>query len=118
MSRQESMMYADDRIGARSYYLHCVLHDWPEERARLLLENIANAMKKGYSKLLINDIVMPRTGASLTQTVMDMQVMALGSAYERTEPMWASLLQAAGLKIVKIWPDGRGYESVVEAELA
>ncbi|KAI1129983.1 S-adenosyl-L-methionine-dependent methyltransferase [Nemania abortiva] len=78
----------------------------------------ANAMKKGYSKLLLNDIVMPRTGASLTQTVMDMQVMALGSAYERTEPMWTSLLQSAGLKIVKIWPDGCGYESVVEAELA
>jgi hypothetical protein len=106
------------KTGARAYYLHCILHDWPDDRALLLLGHTANAMKKGYSKLLINDIVMPRTGASLTQTVMDMQVMALGSAYERTEPMWTSLLQAAGLKIVKIWPDGRGYESVVEAELA
>ncbi|KAI1756990.1 putative O-methyltransferase [Xylaria castorea] len=104
--------------GARSYYLHCVLHDWPGDKARLLVENIANAMRKGYSKLLINDIVMPRTGASLTQTVMDTQCMALGSAYERTEPMWTSLLQEAGLKIVKIWPDGRGYESLIEAELA
>ncbi|KAI0189065.1 putative O-methyltransferase [Astrocystis sublimbata] len=104
--------------GARSYYLHCVIHDWSEDRARLILENTVNAMKKGYSKLLINEIVMPRTGASLTQTAMDTQLMALCSSYERTEPMWTSLLQAAGLKIVKIWPDGRGHESVIEAELA
>ena len=45
-------------LGAAVYFMHLVLHDWPDEEARKILENLKPAMKPGYSRLLINDIVL------------------------------------------------------------
>lgn len=75
-------------------------------------------MKKGYSKLLICDVVIPPTGASAYQAGMDLNMMSVVSAYERTEAQWRKLINDAGYKVIKIWMDPRGYEGVVEAELA
>lgn len=73
-------------------------------------------MKPGYSRVLINDIVIPSTGASCYQAAMDCLVLQ-ASANERTEAVWNKVIQDAGLKLIKIHPDGRGYESIIEAEL-
>ncbi|KAI8950393.1 putative O-methyltransferase [Xylaria longipes] len=104
--------------GSRSYYMHAVLHDWPEDTATQALKNVAEAMIKGYSRLLIVDMVLPPTGVSSIQAVMDVGMMANVGAYERTEAMWTKLVNDAGLKIIKIWQDGRRNECLVEAELA
>ncbi|KAI0408341.1 putative O-methyltransferase [Xylaria palmicola] len=104
--------------GSRSYYMHAVLHDWPDAAATTIIKNIAGAMTKGYSKLLIVDIVLPPTGASSIQATMDVEMMAALSAYERTESMWRKLISDSGLKVIKIWQDGRKNECLVEAELA
>ncbi|KAI0532146.1 putative O-methyltransferase [Xylaria digitata] len=104
--------------GSRSYYFHAVFHDWPDGVAIQILKNTAKAMTKGYSRLLIVDIVVPVTGASAIQSAMDVEMMALLSSHERTEAMWTKLISDAGLKLIKIWHDGRGNEGLVEAELA
>lgn len=98
--------------------MHAVLHDWPDDKARELLANTRDAMTKGYSKLFVYDIVLPSTGASIAQTTMDVQMMSLLSASERTQANWNNLLASAGLKIVKFWPDPQQYEMVIEAEIA
>jgi hypothetical protein len=98
--------------------MHAVLHDWPDKKAKQLLENTKDAMTKGYSKLLVYDIVLPPTGASISQTTMDVQMMSLLSASERTQEQWNNLLTSTGFKIVKFWPDPQQYEMVIEAELA
>lgn len=105
-------------IGSRAYFMHAVLHDWPDDKAKQLLENTKDAMKKGYSKLFVYDIVLPPTGASISQTTMDVNMMALLSASERTQSAWQNLLTASGFKIVKFWPDPQQYEMVIEAEIA
>ncbi|KAH8880853.1 putative O-methyltransferase [Thozetella sp. PMI_491] len=105
-------------IGSRAYFFHAVFHDWDNKESLEILQNLASAMKKGYSKLLICDIVLPPTGASVLQAAMDMQMLGLVSAGERTEAAWKELLENSGFKVVKLWPDGRGYEMVIEAELA
>jgi hypothetical protein len=96
--------------------MHAVLHDWSDETSVKILKQTAAVMKRGYSKILINDIVIPTTDASCYQVAMDCLVLQ-ASANERTEAVWRKVIEDAGLKLVKIWPDGRGYESVVEAEL-
>lgn len=48
---------------ARAYYLHLVLHDWDDENCRRILSHVRDAMKPGYSKLLINENVMENVGA-------------------------------------------------------
>lgn len=98
--------------------MHAVLHDWPYDKSKQLLENTRDAMTKGYSKLFVYDIVLPPTGASISQSTMDVEMMALLSASERTEAVWTKLLNDSGLKIVNFWPDPQQYEMLIEAEVA
>lgn len=97
--------------------MHAVLHDWPDDKAKQLLENTKHAMMKGYSKLLIYDIVLPATGASISQTTMDVNMMSLLSASERTQAAWEKLLSDSGFKIANFWPDPQQYEMIIEAEV-
>ncbi|KAL2815093.1 S-adenosyl-L-methionine-dependent methyltransferase [Aspergillus granulosus] len=103
--------------GARAYYMHSVLHDWPDALCAKILANLAAAMKPGYSKMLVNENVIPNTGAYWETTSLDIIMMEIGSA-ERTERQWRGLLESAGLKITNIWTARRGVESLIECELA
>lgn len=45
-------------VASRAYMLHYVLHDWPDDVALKILENLKPAMKKDYSRLLIIEFVV------------------------------------------------------------
>jgi len=83
--------------GSRAYFMHAVPHDWPDHDCLRILANQVAAMKPGYSKLLIYEVVLPAKGASRMQTTLDVQLMSLVAAFERTEEMWETLLKQAGL---------------------
>lgn len=104
-------------IGARAYYMHSVLHDWPDEKCVEILKNIVPAMKPGYSKILINENVIPETDAYWETTSLDIIMMSDFASCERTAANWHSLVEAAGLKISKVWTVQRGVESLIECEL-
>lgn len=104
--------------GARAYYMHSVLHDWNDDNCRKILSNIVPAMKRGYSKILINENVIPSTNAYWETTSLDIIMMADFASTERTEKHWYALIESAGLKITKIWTVRRGVESLIECELA
>lgn len=72
-------------------------------------------MAPGYSKILINDVVLPEKGAGRFPTQSDMTMLTLLAAMERTEAHWRTLLEKAGLKDIKIWYGDP--ESVIEAEV-
>ena len=74
-------------------------------------------MTKGYSKLLINEYVIPDRGAHMISTGLDMLMMSILAARERTEQQWQTLLEGAGFKIVKVWSAGPGAENLIEAEV-
>ena len=103
--------------GARVYFMHSVLHDWPDADCRRILQHIAAAMKVGYSKLLINENVIPDMGASWQVTSLDWIMMGLAASRERTEAQWRELLQSAGLTVVGIWTKEAHVESLIEAVL-
>ncbi|KAL4898884.1 hypothetical protein BDW74DRAFT_164359 [Aspergillus multicolor] len=104
--------------GARAYYMHSVLHDWADADCRRILSNLVAAMKPGYSKILINENVIPSTNAYWETTSLDIIMMADFASQERTEKQWRELTASVGLKIVKIWTRRRGVESLIECELA
>lgn len=104
--------------GARAYYMHSVLHDWADADCRRILSNLAQAMKPGYSKILINENVIPSTNAYWETTSLDIIMMADFASQERTEKQWRELTASVGLKIVNIWTRRRGVESLIECELA
>ena len=70
-------------------------------------------MKPGHSRLLINDFLLPNTGAALIPASLDFLMMSLSGA-ERTERQWRELLDSIGLKVLKIWSIPQSAEVVIE----
>ena len=95
-----------------------ILHNWPEDKCKEILNNIIPAMKRGYSKILINDNSIPDKGADSISTAVDIIMLATFASRERTESDWRQLLEAVGVRLLNIWTYERGAWSLIEAELA
>lgn len=102
--------------GARAYFFHAVPHDWPDADCVRIFGSVKAAMTRGYSKLIIYEIVLPAQGASSMMTTMDLQLMACTSGLERTEAHWRQLLGGVGFEVISISRHPRAIESVIEAE--
>lgn len=89
---------------AKLYFVRHVFHDWTDERSTTILTNLRDAMKPGYSRLLINDWVLPETGADVMPSWLDFAMGALVTSFERSEQQFHDLIDhVGGLKIEKIW---------------
>ena len=98
--------------------MHSVLHDWPDEVGAKIIGRIKEAMKPGYSRLLINENVIPPERAQWEATALDIMMLTLLSSRERTEADWHHLVESlSGLKITKIYTAANGVESIIECEL-
>lgn len=104
--------------GARAYYLHSVLHDWPDARCGEILARLTAAMTPGYSRLLVNENCLPDVGADWQNTGQDLMMLTLVASRERTEADWRALLEGAGLRVNHIYSVANGVESLIECELA
>ena len=103
--------------GARAYYMRSVLHDWDDVASERILRQTALAMEKGYSRLLLDEYVLPNTNAPIRGAALDFLMMVFCGGIERTEGQWRALLGRAGLEIVKVWGGRSDYERVVECRL-
>lgn len=104
--------------GARAYYFHSIIQDWNDEVNTDILKAIVPAMKKGYSKILVNDFCVPNEGAHWAQTCLDWELMASLGARHRTEEEHRKMYEEAGLKITGIYRHPQSLDSVIELELA
>ncbi|PYH64193.1 S-adenosyl-L-methionine-dependent methyltransferase [Aspergillus vadensis CBS 113365] len=78
---------------------------WPFTRR--ILNHITAAMEKGYSKLLLEDYIVPDQNAGARETLLDMTVMIWCPGIERTRRQWTELLESVGLVIRNFWlPEG------------
>ncbi|KAF4780368.1 O-methyltransferase [Colletotrichum scovillei] len=105
---------------ARAYYMHHILHDWPDKQARRILEMQKAALKPGgNSRILIHDQIMDDDVRVVHPhaAVFDISMMAFGAAQERTEKEWRALIESAGLRVVKIWRVPGAVQGVIEVGL-
>lgn len=72
-------------------------------------------MDKDYSRLFINELVLPDTGCPVFGAAMDIFMMSVHAGAERTERQWRGLLESSGLVLHKIWPAPGGGEGIIEA---
>ena len=101
--------------GANFYFIRDVLHDWPDQAAVQLLSQTAGAMEPGRSRLLIEDHVVEVKDLHYTPAAADILLMLIHNGIERTLEQWKVLLKDSGLRIVEVWPNGAGHQSIVEA---
>ncbi|RAL03139.1 S-adenosyl-L-methionine-dependent methyltransferase [Aspergillus ibericus CBS 121593] len=84
--------------GARIYYLRMIMHDYPDDKAVVILQNIMAAMSPD-SIILVDDMVIPDGGAHWHATQIDVSMMVSLASMERTKEQWYALMEKAGLKI-------------------
>ena len=64
---------------ARIYFLHSILHDWPDKQAKKILENIKPAIRRGYSKILVQDHIQPVQNLDSLSAAVDMMMVSVSS---------------------------------------
>lgn len=95
-----------------------ILHDWSDSQSQEILQHIRSAMKRGYSKLLIEEFVMPEKDAPLLATMWDWEMLICCASMERDQSHWTRLLASAGFRVVKFWYPPGDSQSIIEAEIA
>ncbi|KAI0122601.1 S-adenosyl-L-methionine-dependent methyltransferase [Daldinia grandis] len=100
--------------GARIYYMKYILHDWQDDACLQILKNVAAAMTKGYSYLVINDMILPEERCPLFPALWDILIFTVLSSQERVGSQWNDLLSAAGLATEGLYqPPGSGIGIIV-----
>ncbi|KAH9822722.1 O-methyltransferase [Teratosphaeria destructans] len=87
--------------GAKAYYLRYIMHDWVEAKCIEILQRLREAMAED-SLILIDEMVLPQSGASWKQARADIQMMACHASMERSEQQWRDLLRKAGLRLREV----------------
>ena len=74
-------------------------------------------MTPGYSKILLNELVIPDIGCGVIAAQVDIAMMACCASEERSERQWQNMVGSVGLKIEKIWTDVPEAQSIIELAL-
>ena len=103
--------------GADAYLLSRILHDWDDEDAARILRVCHAAMEPG-ARLLVVDAVLPERARDMPAAIrMDLLMLLLLNARERTMPEFERLLSNAGFHLRDVIPtDSPTGLAVIEAE--
>jgi hypothetical protein len=102
--------------GAMYYHLRGILHDWPDDSCVEILTQLRPSFKPRYSRLLVHSYVIPETGSSQREAMLDINMWTC-CGMERTESHWHSLLKRAGFHILRIVKAKIGPFGMIEAGL-
>jgi DNA-binding transcriptional ArsR family regulator len=98
--------------GGDAYILKHILHDWNDERAQAILQNVRRAMPAHGTLLIIESVVPAGPGAHLAKLI-DLEMLVIDGK-ERTEREWRDLLARSGFTLARILPTA-GPVSILEA---
>jgi hypothetical protein len=89
---------------ADAYLLSRVLHDWADDDARRLLAACRSAMPTG-SRLLVVEALLPERAQDQPAVIrMDLHMLVLLGARERTEAQYRRLLAETGFQVERVVP--------------
>src|SRR5207302_8878947 len=83
------------------YVLARILHDWADDQAVRILETVRRAMKPSSRLVLFEAVLKPGAEPDLFK-MMDLHMMMLFGAKERTREDWEGLLTRAGFTLQRI----------------
>ena len=98
--------------GGDVYVLSRILHDWPDDKAAIILANCRKAIKDDGT-LLIRDNVL--SDGDPQGSTLDVTMLIMTGGEERTEPEWRNLLQSAGFALTRVYKK-EGQFDLIEAK--
>ncbi len=106
--------------GADAYVLKSVVHDWNDERSKLILRNCARSMHGRARLMLVERIVPPHMAVSAAHKSIarsDLNLLIGVGGQERTEDEYRTLLRETGFQVNAVLAAGPTF-SVIEATRA
>jgi hypothetical protein len=99
--------------GGDAYVLAQILHDWDDERSVAILRQCRRAMP-AHGKLLVVELVLPPGEEPFFGKWLDLHMLVLLGARERTATEYEALFRTAGFALARVIPTAAGA-SIVEA---
>ena len=99
--------------GGDAYVLAHIVHDWPDDQAVAILRACHRAMAPGARVWIVEQVIQPGDAYDRAK-LLDMLMLVLFGAQERTADEYRALLEAAGFGEVSVHPTDTPF-SVVEA---
>lgn len=99
--------------GADAYIMKHIIHDWDDERAVKILQNIKQAMNPSGRVLLVEALIAEGNNQDFGK-LLDLEMLVSPGGKERTAEEYKELFARAGLKLTRIVPTKSPY-SVIEA---
>jgi hypothetical protein len=98
------------------YLLKSILHDWPDDRCEDILRTCRSALNPGGVVLVI-ETLLGRQGFELEAAFSDINMLVAPGGQERTAEEYASLFEAAGLRLTRSVDTDTRF-SIMEARAA
>jgi SAM-dependent methyltransferase len=105
--------------GGDVYLLSNIIHDWDDDSSVRILRNCREAMNPG-GRVLLGEAVLPDGPEPSQAKLIDLEmlVLAVRGARQRTESEFRGLFDRAGLRLTRIISSDRSPFSLVEAVTA
>jgi hypothetical protein len=99
--------------GGDAYIMKHIIHDWDDDKAALILENIRKVLPKDGRVILIESVI-PAGNAPALGKIIDLEMLVMPGGRERTEEEFRRLFSRAGYELTRIIPTESPL-SVIEA---
>jgi hypothetical protein len=100
--------------GGDVYILSRILHDWSDEKAKLILQNCRKAIKEDGA-LIIQEAIIPEGDTPSQGKQVDLTMLFLTGGMERTKREWSELLRESGFEFKRAINTGQTWD-LIEAK--
>jgi hypothetical protein len=112
-SMQPCNFFESVPTGCRAYIMKSIIHDWDDERARIILTNCRKAIPSNGVLLLV-ELSLGDANAPSFGKFLDITMLSLTGGRERSEAEYATLLASAGFRLNRVIPANPQF-SIIEA---
>jgi len=101
--------------GADVYLMKHIIHDWDDEKSEVILKATRKAMGNSGKKVLLLEYVVPEGPEPSFSKAMDLHMMVMLGAKERTQHEYSALFAKAGFSLTQVVRAANVSFNLVEA---
>jgi acetylserotonin N-methyltransferase len=105
--------FRDDLPEADIFAMCQILHDWPEEKIRMLLDKIYQRLPSEGGVLIVEKLLAPGKTAPVSTLMQSLNMLVCTEGRERTLQEYRALLETAGFRRVEGCVTGAPFDAVI-----